>query len=138
MKKILFFLFFSFSTVVFCQNEKKDTFVFVEEMPEFPGGEEGLNSFLVKTVVYPSRALEDDLQGKVYLSFVVDTFGNVYDAKIEKSVHPLLDNAALKVIDVMPKWKPGRQNGKAVRVRFNLPVVFELEEKKKKKKKKDR
>jgi len=113
-------------------NEEK-VFTIVEEMPEFPGGETEMLNYLAKNIKYPAAALGDNIQGRVYISFVVDTEGNIRDAKVIRSVRQDLDDAALKVVNEMPQWKPGYQNGKPVLVAFNLPINFHLNEKKKKK-----
>ena len=133
MKSIIYYLlfvaFFGSCAQVYAQTpEKNDNVVFtiVEHMPEFPGGDEAMAKFLQKNIVYPESVMKANIQGKVYLSFVVDEKGNVRDAKILRGVHELLDAEALRVINLMPRWKPGTQGGRPVRVQFNLPIDFKL------------
>ncbi|HEY3370331.1 MAG TPA: TonB family protein [Prolixibacteraceae bacterium] len=98
----------------------------VEEMPEFPGGYKALRQFIAETVQYPISAQEKGIQGKVYVSFVIQEDGSVARIKIEKSVHPSLDSEAIKVIKQMHHWKPGHQSGKAVKVSYTVPITFLL------------
>ena len=100
-----------------------------EIAPEFPGGVEALMEYLQKNAKYPEDALEDCVQGRVVVSFFVETDGSVSDAKVVKSVHPLLDKEALRVINAMPKWIPGKRNGKIDRWKYTLPVFIGLEAK---------
>jgi len=103
-------------------------FTFVEVMPSFPGGEEALAKFLKKNVNYPNMAIENGIQGKVFVQFVVDWEGNITDVKTVGAVKGGgLEQEAMRVVKAMPKWKPGKQNGSAVNVQFNLPVGFQLE-----------
>jgi TonB family protein len=109
------------------QEKKSDeaaTFNIVEEMPEFPGGEKALVEFMVKNIKYPAQAQKDSIQGKVYVNFVVDTAGKVVETKVLRGVHPLLDKEAVRVVELMPAWKPGKQKGVPVRVFYTLPVMF--------------
>ena len=92
-------------------------------MPEFKGN---VNEYLSKVINYPTIAVETGTQGKVYCEFVVNTDGSITDVKVVRGVDRSLDNEAMRVIKSMPKWKPGRMNGKTVRVRYTLPVVFKL------------
>jgi len=101
-------------------------FVVVEEMPEFPGGEMALRNFIGSTVKYPAEAIKEGIQGKVFVTFVVKSDGTVGDAKIARGVHPLLDNEAIRVINLLPSWKPGKQGGEAVSVSYTVPVQFAL------------
>ena len=105
----------------------KQVFIVVEEMPEFPGGELALRTFIAKTIKYPTEAQRDKIQGKVFVSFVVNSTGKVEQAKIEGSVDPLLDAEALRVINLMPDWKPGKQRGQAVNVAYTVPIEFKLQ-----------
>lgn len=109
-------------------NAVPDSVVFevVEKMPEFPGGVNGLKEYLKSNVKYPAKAHKAGIQGRVIVSFVVTKDGSISDAKVVRNVHPLLDNEALRVISAMPKWTPGTQRGKAVNVRFTVPVAFRL------------
>lgn len=98
----------------------------VDQMPEFQGGQEELISFLVKSIQYPDEAKKKGTQGKVFVNFVVGKDGSITNAKILKAVDPLLDAEALRVINAMPKWIPGKDKGKEVAVQFTLPISFAL------------
>lgn len=98
----------------------------VEEMPEFPGGYGAMMSYLGNNIKYPVVAQENGIQGRVIVGFVVETDGSISDIKVKRSVDPSLDREALRVIKAMPKWKPGKLNGSAVRVIYTVPVVFGL------------
>ncbi len=106
---------------------KEEAFDVVEEMPEFPGGPKALMDYLMENVKYPKTAFDADIQGRVIAQFVVDKEGTVRDAHVVKSVDPALDAEALRVINNMPKWRPGRQNGKVVNVKYTIPVSFSLD-----------
>jgi TonB family protein len=107
-------------------SELIGTVPLVEEMPEFPGGQEALAAFMKKEVKYPKKAKRDGIEGTVYVSFVVDKDGSVTDVAVARGVDPLLDAEAMRAVRLMPKWKPGSQNGKPVKTRFHLPVRFKL------------
>jgi periplasmic protein TonB len=107
--------------------EEEKIFVRVEQMPEFPGGEAALIRFLSTSVKYPQIAQETGIQGRVYVSFVVDTDGTVTNIVIARGVDPSLDNEAMRVVAGMPKWKPGRQLDKPVKVSFTVPINFTLQ-----------
>lgn len=100
-----------------------EVFTFVEHMPEFPGD---LNSYLSKNLNYPAEAKEKNIQGKVIVQYIVGADGFIYDVKVLRPLHPALDKEAMRVIKAMPKWKPGKQNGRAVAVRYTLPINFVL------------
>lgn len=102
-------------------------FVVVEEMPEYPEGVEAMMKFLSDSVVYPPEAKDKGIQGRVICNFIVNKDGSITDVKIVRGVDPLIDAEAIRVIESMPKWKPGKQRGQAVDVRFTLPVVFRLD-----------
>lgn len=102
-------------------------YLVVEEMPEFPGGEMALRNYMVNSIKYPADAAKDSIQGKVFVTFVVNADGTIGDAKVARGVHPLLDNEALRVVKALPVWKPGKQNGEAVRVSYTVPVKFALD-----------
>jgi protein TonB len=108
-------------------EEAKPVFTIVEEMPSFPGGESERNKFLAENIVYPQQATENGIQGTVYVSFVVDSKGNVTDVKLLRGIGGGCDEEALRVVKMMPKWHPGKQNGKQVRVLFNMPIYFKLQ-----------
>ena len=99
----------------------------VEQMPEFPGGQTELMKYLQQSVKYPKEAQEKGLQGRVIVSFIVDTDGSVEKPEVVRSVDPQLDAEALRVVKMMPKWQPGKQNGKVVRVKYHFPVTFRLQ-----------
>ena len=108
--------------------EEQEIFEVVEQMPEFPnGGMAGLRQFLSKNIKYPTIAQENGTQGRVTVQFVVNADGSIVDAKVIRGVDPYLDKEALRVINSMPKWKPGMQRGKAVRVKYTVPVMFRLQ-----------
>lgn len=114
------------SQVVENMEESETVFTLVEEMPSFPGGETARNKFLAENIVYPKPATESGIQGTVYVSFIVDTKGNIMDVKILRGIGSGCDEEAIRVVKLMPRWKPGRQNGKLVRVLFNMPIYFKL------------
>ena len=107
---------------------KEDTtfFIWVDEMPEFPGGMKALIHFLAQSVKYPPVAKQNNVQGKVFVQFVVDAKGQVTHAKVIRSVDEALDQEALRVVNNMPLWKPGKQAGKPVKVGFTVPINFVL------------
>ena len=98
-----------------------------EEMPQFPGGQMALKKYLSSEIKYPVVAYEEKIEGKVYLSFIVNEEGNITDVKIVRSIHPSLDKEAIRVIKRMPKWEPGRIEGKPVKVSFTVPINFALQ-----------
>jgi TonB family protein len=108
-------------------DKNSEIFYTVETMPKFPGGDEALRNFIFNAVDYPKIAREKGIQGKVYVQFVITTEGKVASAKIPKSVHPLLDREALRVINKMPDWEPGYQKGKPVNVAYTIPINFVLQ-----------
>jgi len=99
----------------------------VEQMPSFPGGAGALMEYLSSNVKYPVVAQENGVQGRVVVSFVVERDGSITDVKVVRSVDPSLDKEAARVVKSMPKWIPGKQNGSAVRVKYNVPVSFRLQ-----------
>ena len=111
------------------EKDKKvieDTFDNVEIMPEFPGGVQGLLNYMRETIKYPAQARQDTIQGRVLVTFVINKDGKIVEPEVVRSVHPLLDQEALKMVKEMPNWKPGEQNGKPVRVKYTIPVNFRL------------
>lgn len=110
------------------EEAAEEIFVVVEEQPEFPGGQAALMKFLSENIRYPVIAQENGIQGRVICSFVVEKDGSITDVQVVRGVDPSLDKEAVRVIQSMPKWKPGKQRGKAVRVRFTLPIVFRLQQ----------
>jgi len=109
--------------------EEEDNVVFqvVETMPSFPGGDADLFKFLSTNVKYPVIAQENGIQGRVICQFVVNKDGTIVDVEVVRSVDPSLDKEAIRVIKSMPKWSPGKQRGKPVRVKYTLPVNFKLQ-----------
>ncbi|OPZ29966.1 MAG: transport protein TonB [Bacteroidetes bacterium ADurb.BinA174] len=107
----------------------EEIFVVVEEQPEFSGGSTAMMNFISENISYPKIAFENGIQGRVITNFVVGNDGSISDVKIVRGVDPALDKEAVRVIESMPAWKPGKQRGQPVNVRFTLPVVFSLEKK---------
>ena len=105
----------------------EEVFMVVENMPEFPGGLNACLKFLADHVAYPKEAAEKKIQGRVIVQFVVMKDGSIANARVIRSVDPLLDAEALRVIGLMPKWKPGTQRGQAVNVKFTMPITFRLD-----------
>lgn len=99
----------------------------VDRMPEFPGGQAALVNYLVNNVIYPIPAQEQGIQGRVVCQFIVEKDGSVGDVKVIRGVHESLDNEAIRVVEAMPKWIPGVQGGEIVRVRYTLPIRFNLQ-----------
>jgi TonB family protein len=102
-------------------------YTIVEQMPEYPGGIDALKAYLAANIKYPAGAMEKGIQGKVFVSFIVSNTGSVTDAKVVRGVDPLLDQEALRVVQSMPTWIPGKQNGETVRVSYTIPVDFKLQ-----------
>lgn len=109
-----------------------NVFDVVEQMPSFPGGMEAMMDFLRNNVKYPEGAYKQGIQGRVLVQFVVDKTGKVRDAKVVRNVDELLDAEALRVIQAMPQWIPGKQNGKVVNVKYTIPLSFRLSAKEEK------
>ena len=107
-------------------EKEEEIFQVVENQPEFPGGVGELMKYLQKNIKYPTICQEQGIQGRVIVQFVVNSDGSIVDAQVIKPVNPHLDKEAVRVVNAMPKWKPGEQRGKKVRVRFTLPVTFRL------------
>lgn len=103
-----------------------EIFTVVEESPSFPGGDEARIRFLTENIKYPQIARESSIQGTVYVTFVVEKNGNVTDVRILRGIGGGCDEEAVRVIKAMPKWNPGKQRGKPVRVQFNMPIKFTL------------
>ncbi len=125
--KSLFFILFLFCAIqnLKAQNEDKP-FTIVEEMPKYPGGEKAMFSYLSQNIKYPEYAKENNITGTVYIRFIVNTDGSLSDFKVLKGLHSSIDNEAIRVIKAMPNWSIGKQNGKAVRVEYSLPIKFTL------------
>ncbi len=110
------------------EEVEEEIFVIVEDMPKFKGGD--INKFrewVQKRVRYPELAAENGIQGRVFITFVVETNGNVSNVSISRSVDQLLDEAAKEAVMASPKWEPGMQRGRPVRVRYSIPIIFQLQ-----------
>ena len=107
--------------------EETKVFTVVEQMPMFPGGDAALMSYLANNIHYPTVAAENGVQGRVVVGFVVERDGSITDVRILRGVDPSLDREAMRVVKSMPRWTPGKQNGSAVRVKYQVPVAFRLQ-----------
>ena len=112
--------------VVEPEPEPDEIFFVAEDQPEFPGGDAALMEYLRKNIKYPAICRENNVQGRVIVTFIVNKDGTITEPEVVKSVNPSLDKEALRVISQMPNWKPGYQRGKPVRVKFTVPVNFQL------------
>lgn len=115
------------TVIQYNQPESDRVFSVVEQMPSFPGGMGAMMQYLSSNIKYPKEAEKKGIQGRVLLSFIVQTDGSITDVRISKSVDPSLDKEAIRVVKSMPKWIPGRQNGEPVRVKYTFPVTFRLQ-----------
>lgn len=106
---------------------EEEIFTIVETNPSFPGGEAKMYEFLGKNMKYPPIARDNNIQGRVYVSFVVEKNGAITDVRVLRGIGGGCDEEAIRVVKSMPKWSAGKQRGKPVRVRFNLPIVFKLQ-----------
>lgn len=132
MKKILCLLvFLTCFHKMYSQSSTNgdEIFTIVEESPEFPGGMDSLSAFISKNIEYPKKSRRKNSQGKVYVQFVVDKTGEVVNTKVLRGVDKYIDAEALRVVNKMPRWKPGKQRGEPVNVYFNLPLNFGLSNK---------
>lgn len=111
-------------TVVAQKNQK--VFDVVEQMPEYPGGIKALLDYLCQNVKYPADAEKQKVEGRVIATFVVETDGTINNVEVVKPVFPSLDAEAIRVLQGMPKWTPGKQSGKEVRVKYTVPINFNL------------
>jgi len=109
------------------EEDEQQVFVIVEDMPEFPGGDLELQKWIARSIKYPVIAQENGITGRVYVGFVVNKLGQIENVKIMRGVDPSLDKEAVRVINKMPKWKPGKQRGKAVKVSYTVPINFQLQ-----------
>lgn len=146
MKQLIVLIFLSFGFLpAFAQQKNApaqptDTtnykiFEFVEVSPEFPGGQEAMMKFLAENIKYPATALQASIEGLVVAQFIIDKTGKISDVNIIKPLGGGTDEEAIRVLTAMPKWQPGKQNGKEVSVRYTLPIRFSFGSKKKKKNK---
>jgi len=132
---LLLLLFVGSFTTAYCQSAesekstKEDTeevLSVVDEMPEFPGGMEKMMAFLSKEIVYPKSAVDANQEGKVYVLFIVSKRGKLSDFEIVRGLGNELDNEALRAVKNMPKWKPGKQGSKRVKVKVVIPIEFKI------------
>jgi protein TonB len=107
--------------------EEAQIFMVVESMPEYPGGEAALYKYLAENIKYPQMAKESGIQGRVFVTFVVERNGSVTDVRVLRGIGGGCDEEAIRVVQSMPNWTPGKQRGKSVRVQYNLPVKFTLQ-----------
>jgi len=134
MKYFFLVLALTFSALSFSQkidslSKPKSTepvYRVVQVMPEYPGGKDSLTAFIKANQKYPRAARENSKQGTVVIEFVIDTDGSLTDIKVKTSIYPKLDEEALRIVKLMPKFSPGKQTGKPVRVMQSLPIVFKL------------
>lgn len=132
MKRLALLLSTIFLTnMAFCQEEKKasvddEVFVVVEEQAEFPGGLDSMYAYIVKNLKYPEAAKEKGIEGRVFVSFIIEKDGSISNVKLLRGIGGGCDEAAVKMVKNMPKWKPAKQRGKPVRCQFTLPIKFEL------------
>jgi periplasmic protein TonB len=107
--------------------EEPEPLTFVQEPPMFPGGEGALLKFIADNTIYPAEAIDNNIEGKVFVRFAVSADGTVKRIQLMRSVNPLLDAEALRVVSTLPAWKPGRQNGRTVPVWYYVPVTFRIQ-----------
>lgn len=132
MKKLVFPFLILFACASLSANTAQDTitkaFQVVEIMPQFPGGEKAMCDFIAEKFYYPEEARRAGIEGRVTTRFVVNEDGSISQAQVLRGIHPQCDSVALSIINQMPKWTSGTQNGKPVKVYFTLPIVFRLPE----------
>ncbi|MDD3040938.1 energy transducer TonB [Bacteroides sp.] len=135
MRTISYFIVLIMSLTVYAHSTKADVnpnqsddkvYKRVNVMPSYPGGAEGILSFIAKNIRYPKDALESGKQGTVICEFIINKDGSFSDIVVKKSIFPSLDKEAIRVIKSFPKWKPGLEDGKAVRILYSLPVNFRI------------
>jgi TonB family protein len=107
--------------------DKNGVYQIVEEMPQYPGGEQAMMDFVSKNVVYPQEAQEKGISGRVFVSFIVEKDGSVNEVKVMRGIGGGCDEESVRVIKAMPKWKPGKMKGKPVRVSYMMPITFRLQ-----------
>ena len=112
------------TTNVISVEENNCGFSIVDEAPIFPGGVEGIKKFIKENKKYPKELKDKNISGRVFVGFKIDSLGNVLEPKILKGIHPIIDNEALRIIKIMPKWKPAKHKGKNVSLMFQLPINF--------------
>lgn len=109
-------------------QDPNEPMTFAEQMPEFPGGKDALVAFISKNLNYPEQAVEEGIEGVVYVSFVVEKDGKISNTKVLRGIGGGCDEEALRVVQGMPNWTPGKQRGEALRVKYNLPIRYKLAE----------
>ena len=119
------------TNIAFCQEETKTSgdepvFVIVEEQAEFPGGLDSMYAYIQKNLVYPEKAKAEGIEGRVFVSFIIEKDGSISNVKLLRGIGGDCDEAAVEMVKNMPKWKPAKQRGKPVRCQFTLPIKFEL------------
>lgn len=123
---MMFVLLFSFMTST-AQTKKNDMlFSVVEVMPQYPGGQIAMMKYIMENMKYPEQAMKKGIQGRVAVRFIVEKDGSISNVRPIHSVHTLLDKEAVRVVKSMPKWSPGKQHGKPVRVQLIVPIMFKL------------
>lgn len=108
------------------EHDPNEPFTIVEEMPEFPGGKEAMMKYLGNKIQYPKEATENGIEGTVFIAFVVEADGSISNVNMLRGIGGGCNEEALRVVKGMPNWKPGKQRGKEVRVKYNLPIRFKL------------
>jgi len=116
------------NVVINTKNEVISDAEKLDVMPQFPGGQSALMGFVAENVRYPADAQNDGIQGRVIVQFVVTSDGSIADTEVVRGVHPSLDNEAIRVIEAMPRWIPGEQDGQKVNVMFTMPIIFRLDD----------
>lgn len=128
LKVVLMMLVLLFSFMTSTAQTKKNDMLFsvVEVMPQYPGGQIAMMKYIMENMKYPEQAMKKGIQGRVAVSFIVEKDGSISNVRPIHSVHPLLDKEAVRVVKSMPKWSPGKQHGKPVRVQLIVPIMFKL------------
>jgi protein TonB len=128
MKKVtLFFLIFVSSNYTFSQNNlSEDIYRIVDQMPEFPGGEDALGHYIQKNLRYPSYAAENQIEGSVQVEIIINEDGTTQNSKVIKGIKGGCDEEALRVLTKMPRWMPGKQNGNAVKTYYTISIPFKI------------
>ena len=109
------------------QSQEENVFTVVEVMPVYPGGEEARIKFIQENIKYPKEALKNNISGTVFITFIIEKDGKITNVKALRGIGGGCDEEAIRVISMMPNWKPGTQRGQAVRVQFNMPIKFNLD-----------
>lgn len=111
----------------FSELDGNEVYLVVDKMPSFPGGDAGLSKYLAQNIKYPLEAQEEGVQGRVFVKFVIEADGSITHVKVARPFDPYLDWEAVRVVKSMPNWTPGKQDGKAVRVSYTVPINFVLQ-----------